>query len=95
MRRETRDAFYRARKHLRDKTTLDLGLGRIAANNIYISESLSPANKQLFKSCLSFKKDKKFKFIWTHNGRIYLRKSENSPANVITCLKDLQMCPDE
>ena len=32
-------------------------------------------------------------FIWTHNGRIYLRKSENSPANVITCLKDLQEIP--
>lgn len=91
VRRETRDAFYRARRKLAGKTTDDLDLGRYASNNIYISESLSPANRELFKSCLTFKKNRKYRFIWTHNGRIYLRKEENSPAIMINSQKDLEI----
>ena len=44
--RDVRDSFYRARKNLHGKSTEDLGFGRIAMN---ISESLSPANRELFK----------------------------------------------
>ncbi len=34
---------------------------------------------------MKLKKVKKFKFIWTHSGRIYLRKDNDSPAQLITC----------
>ena len=35
-------------------------------------------NKALFKCCLKTKKDLNYKYIWTSNGRIYLRKNDES-----------------
>lgn len=90
VRRDVRDKYYTARKNLRGKTTRDLGLSRHSDNKIYISESLSPKNKELFKQCLVLKRNKNYRFIWTHYGRIYLRKDVDSPATVISNLKDLE-----
>ena len=53
-RRSTKEKFYHGRLRLKDKSTRDLGLSRIAENKLFISESLSPRNKQLFKDCLKF-----------------------------------------
>ncbi|CAB4003606.1 Hypothetical predicted protein [Paramuricea clavata] len=57
---------------------------------LYISESLSPRNKQLFKNCLKFKRDQFFRCIWTYNGRIYLRKNSTSPTHAINVVADLE-----
>ena len=83
-RRETKEKFYQGRKQLIEKSTKDIGLGRLSENRIFIAESLSPRNRELFTSSLKLKKDKDFKFIWTHSGRIYLRKNKDSPAHLIT-----------
>jgi hypothetical protein len=88
-RRETKEKFYQGRKQLFDKTTKDIGLSRLSDNRIFIAESLSPRNKELFALSLKLKKDKKFKFIWTHSGHIYLRKDNDSPAQLITCQDEL------
>ena len=70
VRRYVRDEFYRARLKLKGKSTRDLeGFATAQDNHIY---------KKLFKSCLKVKKELKFKFISTTNGRIYLRKDLNS-----------------
>ncbi|EDO29108.1 predicted protein [Nematostella vectensis] len=45
-RRDVRDRFYAGRKHLRYKSVRDIGLTR-SDNKIYISESLSPGNREL------------------------------------------------
>ena len=87
-RRDVRDRFYSARKHLREKTVADLGITR-SENKIFVSESLSSSNKELFKSSLTFKRDFKFKYIWTHAGRIYLRRTQDSPALIVTSPSDL------
>lgn len=47
--RETRDKLYRARNKLKNHTTTDLGLGREAINPIYLLESLTQRNKEIFK----------------------------------------------
>ena len=52
VRRNVRDRFYNARKHLWDKTTRDVGLSRVSEHNIYISESLTKKNRDLFNDCL-------------------------------------------
>lgn len=90
VRREKKELFYRNRKNLKDKSTNDLGLSRISENGIFVSESLSQRNRNLFKECLNFKRMHGFKFIWTQQGRTYLRKDINTPARLITCKADLE-----
>ena len=89
VRRGVRDQFYTARKHLRGKSTKDIGLSRTSEHNIYIGESLTQQNRQLFNSCLEKKRQLKYKFIWSSAGRIFLRKDENSPSISIFEMKDL------
>ena len=92
IRREERDEFYQARKRLKDYSTKDLeGVGRLGDNKIYISESLTRKNKELFNEALKLKKEFHFKFIWTFYGRIFLRKDERSPSLVISSQKDLEI----
>ncbi|CAB3999960.1 partial [Paramuricea clavata] len=90
VRRSVKEQFYQGRKYLKDKSTKDIGLSRLSVNNIFISESLSPRNKSLFKDCLKFKRDHSFRYIWTQSGRIYLRKNKDLPAHVISSTQDLE-----
>lgn len=55
VRRETKEPFFKSCKKLNGITTKDLGLARISDNKIYISESLTPKNKELFKACLKYR----------------------------------------
>lgn len=91
VRRDVRDEFYRGRKRLSNKTTRDLGFSDQSGNRIYINENLSPNNKRLFHECLKLKREMEFKFIWTHYGRIFLRKDANSPAKTVSNDKDLEL----
>ena len=76
VRRDLKEEFYSSRKDLKNFSTEDLGYS--TTNNIYINESLTEKNKELFRESLKAKKALKYKFIWTSNGRIYLRKDSNS-----------------
>ena len=46
--------------------------------------------KSYFNSCLNIKREKVYKFIWTNNGKIYMRKSESSDSINIRNQNDLQ-----
>ncbi|PFX29784.1 hypothetical protein AWC38_SpisGene5449 [Stylophora pistillata] len=87
-RRDVRDNFYRARKQLKDLTTRDLGY--FEKNEIYLAESLTERNLVLFKDCLKVKKDMEFKFIWTLNGKIFMRKDKDPAVHHINNKEDLQ-----
>lgn len=87
-RRVIKDKFYRARSILHDKSTLDLGF--TDRNSIYITESLTENNRELFNDCLKAKKDLKFNFVWTRNGRIFMRHDKDSPAKLISSKDDLK-----
>ena len=76
VRRVTKAQFYGSRKLLQYKSTLDLGFD--VENKIYISESLTDKNKDLFYCCLKVKKELKYKYLWTSNGRIFFRKDMDS-----------------
>ena len=89
VRRETKELFYKNRKHLRGKTAADLGLGRYSNNGLFISESLTQRNKTLFNDCLAFKKKHNFKYIWTQQGRIYLRKDKDTQSRLISSKSDI------
>jgi hypothetical protein len=66
-RRSVKDQFYQGRRNLKDKTTKDLGFSLTLVNNIFISESLTSKNKELFKECLQFQVY--LDTIWTHLPR--------------------------
>ena len=83
-RRDTKEMFYRGRKELRGLATKDLGFSD--ENIIFINESLTEVNKELFKATL---KDHSYDHIWTSNGRIYLRKDRDSSAILIKDQEEL------
>ena len=75
--RDLKKLFCPARKHLKGKTTRNLGYDK--ERFIYINESLTKTNRKLFRDCMKAKKDMDYAFIWTSNGRIYVRKDHRSP----------------
>lgn len=89
-RREVRDRFYSNRKNLARKQIKDIpGLGSDDRGRVYISESLTPSRKKLFGEINKIKKSRKWKFIWTQNGRIFLREAENSRIHGFDTKEDL------
>ena len=81
VRRDTKEKLYRARSKLRNITTQDLGFQ--GDNKIYIQESLTQKNKELFRKALQLKKAPRYKFIRTNSGKIYLRKDESPESPMI------------
>ena len=71
-RHDTKEMLYRGRKELRGLTTKDLGFSN--ENNIFVNKSLTEANKELFKATLKVKKDYRYDYTWTSNGKIYWQK---------------------
>lgn len=88
-RRQVREDFYRAKGQLKFKNTGDLGLTHVNHNKIFINESLSPSNQELFYKARKFKRDFGFKHVWTNTGKIYLRKDSDFDAHVIRSQDDL------
>ena len=88
-RRSIRDEIYSNRKQLRNLTTNHLGYS--SANKIYIVESLTRQNKLLFNKCLEVKKNHNFKYIWTRNGNVLLRKDDDSTPVHISNLSDFKI----
>ena len=76
--RNVRNEFYAKRKVLAGKNLpADPVLKNfLVGKNIYISESLTPQRKKLYSDINRFRKEIMWKFIWSHNGRIYLKKNE-------------------
>ena len=89
VRRDVRDKFYTSRKYLRDKSTKDIGLTRVAEHKIHICESLTQHNRKLFNLCLEKKKRLNYKYIWTSVGRTLMRKDKSSPVISISEMKGL------
>ena len=42
-----------------------------------------------FNEALKVKKDLHYKFIWSSNGRVFMRATEDSPPILISCSDDL------
>ena len=76
VRRDVKEAVFRSRNKLKNKSTRDLGYK--VSSPIYINESLTEKNKELLRYCLKTKNELNYKFMWTSNGRIFLRRDEGS-----------------
>ena len=79
--RTTRDALYRSRTRLTSKSVKDLRLKThpsVGSKRIFINESLTSARKKLLGRINKYKKDNQYKFIWTNNGKIFIKKNEEN-----------------
>lgn len=56
---------------------------------IYVNEHLCLENKILFRKARQVKAEKKWKFAWVSQGRILMRKAENSAVEHIQSEGDL------
>ena len=61
----------------------------INTTKVYLNENLTPITKSLFYKANTLKKTTGWKFIWTKNGIIKVRKSNDSPVVVIKNELDL------
>ena len=86
-RRNIKERLYGARRKLSESTTSDLGY--FEENKIYLAEILTEINRELFRACLSVKKELKFNYIWTYNGRIFLLENRESSVVHIKSKDDL------
>lgn len=57
---------------------------------IFVNEHLTPYNKQLLRKVKEAAKHKHYLFIWTKNGRIFVRKGDTFPALQISSEEDLK-----
>ncbi|OWR46732.1 hypothetical protein KGM_215426 [Danaus plexippus plexippus] len=56
---------------------------------VYVSEHLSPHFKALHARTRKIARDKEYRYTWIRNGRIYVRKNDQSPAKQIKCFESL------
>lgn len=78
-RRALRDDIIRAARVRRAATTADMNLPG-PERRFYVNERLTKYNRQLFNSARVAAKKCKYKFVWSRDGKIYVRKSEGQPG---------------
>ena len=81
-----RDMFF---QQYRREITTARTLGFDVDQKIYINEVLSEDQGKLFWKTREFKKTNNFRYVWTFNQRIYLRKNTESDAVQISSESDL------
>jgi hypothetical protein len=89
VRREKKDEIYNEKKKCQGKSVNTLpsvnSTGQSFTDKIYINESLSSRRKKLFSKIYQFKKENSYKYVWTKNGKIYLKENDSSPSyNFVT-----------
>ena len=102
-RREKRDEIYSKRKNLKSKRTKDLPSvvceqeSAVVSHKaqIHVNESLTPYRKRLLNRILQFKRDHNYKFIWTANGKIMLKKTESSTTKCFVTHEEFEEFLDE
>lgn len=57
-------------------------------NNIYVNESLTKTNRILLSKSREYKRNNGVKYVWVKNGKILMRKTDNSRVYQIKSVKD-------
>ncbi|KAH9636698.1 hypothetical protein HF086_003246 [Spodoptera exigua] len=78
-RRAVRDQLIRAARVRRGLTTADLDLPG-QPQRVFVNESLTRSNARLFRNTREAAQRLQFKYVWTKEGRIYVRKEDGVSA---------------
>ena len=73
---------------LKNKKELHLCEETLGFKSLFIVENLCPVFKSLFEKCRSLKYEHKIKHLWTHNGIINIRLTDNRKENPIRLYHD-------
>lgn len=85
--RITKNVLLNAKKKNRNLRSADLGVNA-PSRMVYLNEHLSPSNRMLLKKAMELKQHG-FKYVWTRDCRILVRKNDTSSVNNITSQEDL------
>eukprot|EP00794_Sanderia_malayensis_P010550 gene10550-11668_t len=85
-----RDQFVKNRRELKNITAQQLDIDKPESVKIYINESLTKRNKELFHFVRERKKEKNWQFAWTRNGMIFARKSKDTNLVKINDVKEIE-----
>ena len=88
-RRVLRDDLLRAARVRRRSTTADLGLPQHEPRPFYINERLTKQNRSLFGRAREAGKAACWKYIWTRDGRVYARREDHSPVQLLRSATDI------
>lgn len=87
--RLTKDKLLSAVRRCRGISTTGIGMSG-ETRNIYINEHLTPSNKMLLRMCKNHARENGYKYVWTKNCRIYVRKHEKAPPVLVLTESDLK-----
>ena len=59
--------------------------------NIFVNENLTPTRRQLFWKNKQQVKNNSWKYIWTHNGNVFVKKDDNACITAIKNELDLNL----
>ncbi|XP_008483015.1 uncharacterized protein LOC103519703 [Diaphorina citri] len=83
-----RDSILKACKKCKPKG-LDLTKNATDVQPVYVNEQLTPQRKELFFKAMQIKREKKYLFLWVQEGKILLKKNENSRVVRIESIEDM------
>ena len=86
-RRQKRDKIYKDRKNIKNTTT-DM-LGYTVKNNIFVNENLTTYRRNLLRQSNEKRKALRYKFLWSYNGTIYVKKDQGMRSIIIRNERDL------
>lgn len=85
--RTKRDGFIEKARKKRISAT---DLGHSDDTSIFINEHLCPTLKKLLGQAVARKKERQWKYVWTREGKVFARKSDNSRVLRISVVQDLE-----
>ncbi|KAJ2941082.1 hypothetical protein O0L34_g10314 [Tuta absoluta] len=89
-RRTVRDELLKQARVRRGVTTEGLGLPPHSYKNIYINERLTKFNRQLFGKARETAKLLGWRFSWTRDGKVFVRRTDTSKVHRLRCTNDIE-----
>ncbi|KAJ8889595.1 hypothetical protein PR048_009095 [Dryococelus australis] len=91
--KEMKNVLLSAKKKTRNLESTDIGMNA-SSRMVYLNEHLSPNNRILFKKTMELKQHG-FKYVWTKDCMILVRKNEAASVKHIATNEDLQQLLQE
>ncbi|XP_046686677.1 uncharacterized protein LOC124372341 [Homalodisca vitripennis] len=86
---EEKDVWISSFRNVRPLTANKINPRFNLQNKVFINEHLSPENKQLLSRTKEAAKTKGYKYVWTRDGKIFVRRGEGEKCKKVDTFADL------